>query len=204
MKYIEIYLFISLILIYLIKSKFQNKNITLKYSTIDHKEYFILNQPDSIKAANQLAIVNKKIRKLFNCCKKSVNRKEGIDRMISKYDFDSLSELNPNSKYSAYSLNKGEKIKLCLRDINMVLINDINSSMFIICHELSHLMTIEEQHPPIFWDNMVFILNKAKECGIYNPIDYSKYPIKYGSNIINNNPLFTTNKKGNKKYPYIN
>ena len=183
-----------------------DKEITLNISNIDNKEYFVLRMNDSQKAADQLSIINNKIKKLFDYCKNNPGDKiKDVNRMINKYNFDELSELNPDSKYTAYSLNKGERIKLCLRDKSMNLINNINTSMFIMCHELSHLMTTEEQHPPIFWDNMVYILKKSSECGIYESINYEKYPVSYGSSIVNKNPLFTekeTNKT--KKYPYIN
>lgn len=200
MKYISIYLFILFIVVYIIlKELYKNSNVTLKYSYLDNREYFVIDEPDSQLACNQLALINNKIKKLFNYCKLDSGNKENVDRMIKYYNFDAFSELEPKSKYTAYSLNKGEKIKLCLRDDNMKLINDINSSIFVMCHELSHLMTVEEQHPPIFWENMKYILKKATESGIYNSIDYKKNPKKYGSNVINNNPLINT-----KKYPYLN
>ena len=181
-----------------------DQEITLETSYVDGKEYFVLRQSDSKQAANQLAEINQRIRRLFSYCG-SNHPSEKIKRMINNYDPKSLSELNPKSKYTAYSLNKGEKIKLCLRDDHMNLINDLNTSMFVMCHELSHLMTEEEQHPPIFWDNMVELLEHAQSCGIYDPVNYNETPVLYGSNYVRKNPLFTQDETDpQKKYPYLN
>lgn len=181
-----------------------DQEITLETSYVDGREYFVLRQPYSKQAANQLAEINQRIQRLFMYCG-SNHPSEKIKRMIDNYDPTSLSELNPKSKYTAYSLNKGEKIKLCLRDDHMNLINDLNTSMFVICHELSHLMTKEEQHPPIFWDNMVELLKHAQSCGVYDPVNYNETPVLYGSNYVRKNPLFTEHETDPlKKYPYLN
>jgi hypothetical protein len=186
--------FIILIIIYNLYVT-STYDVTIIKSNVDYNDYFVFKIKDFQKAADTLGEINKKIKKLFDECRKDSSKTVDVERMISKYDFDSLSELSPNSKYSAYSLNKGEKIKICLRDKNMNLINDINTTMFIMCHELSHLMTVEEQHPPIFWKNMIYILKKAEKCGVCNVIDYSKNPVYYGSHYVNMNPIFKFKKK---------
>ena len=189
MKYSYVYIFIiCIVLITMVQYNMINNDYISKRSTVDNKNYYVLKKDNSQIACNQLSTVNSKIKKLFEACERDGDPK--YNRMIKKYSFDSLSELSPTSKYSAYSLNKGEKIKLCLRDNSNNLINNLNTSMFIMCHELSHLMTKAEQHPPIFWENMVLILKKANEAGVYTPIDYAKNPSQYGSSIVNKNPMF--------------
>jgi len=203
MKYYIVYLFIALIICKVLYNYNFDNNVILKTSTKDGKEYIVLNYYNSQEAANQLSDINSRIKKLFDECniEESEEHLESNKRMIKKYNFDKLSELSPKSKYTAYSLNKGEKIKLCLRDNDNNLINNLNLSMFVMCHELAHLKTKEEQHPPIFWDNMIYILKKAADCGVYKPMDYKKNPIYYGHNIINNNPMY---KEEDENYPYIN
>ena len=92
------------------------------------------------------------------------------------------------SIYTAYNVNKGEEIAICIRDKNNKLLDDMNSCMFIIIHELSHIMTITEQHTPEFWDNMRQLLEKASECGVYKPVDYSKNPQYYCNQLIQETP----------------
>ena len=203
MKYYIVYLFIVLIICKVLYNYNFDNNVILKNSTKDGKEYIVLNYSNSQGAANQLSDINSRIKNLFNECniEESEEHLESNKRMIKKYNFDKLSELSPKSKYTAYSLNKGEKIKLCLRDNDNNLINNLNISMFVMCHELAHLKTKEEQHPPIFWDNMIYLLKKARDCGVYKPMDYKKNPVYYGHNLINNNPMF---KEEEESYPYIN
>ena len=39
---------------------------------------------------------------------------DGATRMKRKYNMDNISESEPNTKYTSYSVNKGEKIVFCL------------------------------------------------------------------------------------------
>ena len=54
---------------------------------------------------------------------------------------------------------------------------DDNTIIFVAIHELSHIMTPETGHTPLFWDNMKYLLEKASSQGIYMPIDYSQSPV---------------------------
>ena len=49
----------------------------------------------------------------------------------------------------------------------MNLINDLNTSMFVMSRIISFNYSLVKQHPPIFWDNMVELLEHAQSCGIY-------------------------------------
>ena len=60
--------------------------------------------------------------------------------------------------------------------------------MFVVIHELAHIMTEEIGHTPLFWENMRFLLEKAKEEGIYKPINYVKEPVQYCGMEINTTP----------------
>ena len=60
--------------------------------------------------------------------------------------------------------------------------------MFVVIHELAHIMTIEIGHTKLFWDNMKYLLEQGKECNIYTPIDYHKYPQIYCGMEINSTP----------------
>jgi hypothetical protein len=51
-------------------------------------------------------------------------------------------------------------------------------------------MTVSIGHKQEFWENFKFLLQNAKEAGIYEPIDYKKNPTQYCSMPINDNPYF--------------
>ena len=81
---------------------------------------------------------------------------------------------------TSYSLNKGEKIALCIRKKgdNLTFENE-NTVIFVAIHELSHIMTESVGHEKEFWDNMAFLLEKAHELDIYEPVDYNENNIDY-------------------------
>ena len=88
---------------------------------------------------------------------------------------------------TSYSLNKGEKISICLRHLDNSFI-DNNTVIFVVIHELSHVMTEEIGHPPIFWENMRYLLEEAEKIKIYKPVHYEEYPEDYCGMEINTTP----------------
>ena len=40
-------------------------------------------------------------------------------------------------------------------------------------------MTESVGHEPEFWNNMAFLLEKANDINIYNPVDYNKNNVDY-------------------------
>ena len=183
---ITILLIIVLVFICMINYINKNKDITSVRSTVDNRIYMVAKLPDSVDAANKLAEINNNILKLINHCENI--DKTNFNRLKKRYNPSSLFELVDKSIYTAYNVNKGEEIAICIRDKNNKLLDDMNSCMFIIIHELAHIMTITEQHTPEFWDNMRQLLEKAEECGVYMPIDYSKNPTYYCNQMIKETP----------------
>ena len=112
--------------------------------------------PDKDKAADLLATLNFKFKKLISILDESLNkpnnyddkRKEDIKRLKGNYNENYISESSPGNKHTSYSINKGEKIVFCLRakDGSDKLV-DINTITFVGIHELGHLMTKEIGHP---------------------------------------------------------
>ena len=63
--------------------------------------------------------------------------------------------------------------------------------MFVAIHEMAHITTVSIGHNKEFWDNFKYLLIKAKECKIYDPVDYSKNKTDYCGMTISDNPYFT-------------
>ena len=183
---ITIILIIIMVLMCIMNYMNKNKDVTSVKSTKDGRVYMVAKMHDSLDAANKLADININISTLINHCK-DINQ-DNFKRLKQNYNPDTLFELVDKSKYTAYNVNKGEEIAICIRDKNNKIIDDMNSCMFIIIHELAHLMTVTEQHTPEFWDNMRQLLEKGNECGVYKPIDYSKYPEYYCNQLIKETP----------------
>lgn len=124
---------------------------------------------------------------------------ERVNQLIKNYESENISEISPlNSKgNTSYTENK-KHLVLCLRkkqaDNNgLYNLHDINTMMFVVIHELAHMMNNGFGHtdgPRGFWALFRFMLENAVEAGIYIPVDYSKHPIVYCGLLLSYNPLF--------------
>jgi hypothetical protein len=171
----------------------ENKLNDLEYvkSDVDNKMYLVQRHKDSKKAANLIANIKERLIKLCNYCYKNDSDNDAIKRLKEKFNQDVIVEVGKNSKYTSYSVNKGEKIVLCLRSrdgSNNII--DENTLMFVSTHELAHIMTKSIGHTDEFWDNFRYLLNKAIKLNLYKKIDYTKNPKKYCGMTITSSPLF--------------
>lgn len=90
-----------------------------------------------------------------------------------------------------YTLNKGEKIVMCLRNsANQQVHDDFNLLVFVGLHELGHIMSETTHHTEEFWTNFRFLLRNAAEMDLYDPIDYSLDPVAYCAMVVSDNPYF--------------
>ena len=170
-------LFLTILIYIYIDSK--KSDLVLNKSNIDNRNYLVRNLHDKDKSCNLLADCRLRISKLINYLLINYGAEERVKRFIRKYNPNNLSETAKGSKYTSYSVNKGEKIVICLRtrDKREELI-EINTIMFVVLHELAHIMTSSIGHTEEFWNNFRFILKNSVKINIYKEIDYSKYPEK--------------------------
>lgn len=185
MNKIEIIVIFVIVVIFLFY--IQKKYLEVEYviSKIDNTRYLVQNKEDKDEAADMLARLNKKIKKLLAHMKKKDPNNEDIVRLLDNYSVDNISEGTEDSNYTSYSVNKGEKIVFCLRQRdgsdNFV---DENVLMYVATHELGHLMTKDIGHTETFWNNFKYLLSEAVEIGVYEKVDYSEDPTEYcGINI---------------------
>lgn len=121
---------------------------------------------------------------------------ERVTQLMNNYDSDEIREISPLNKEgnTSYTEDKA-RLVLCLRAKEKNLqgnhdIHDTNTIMFVVLHELSHMMNNEWGHPDGFWVLFKFVLLNAVEAGIYEPVNYALYPIKYCGLLLTYNPLF--------------
>jgi predicted metal-dependent hydrolase len=138
------------------------------------------------KASLILSMLDKDIQYLLNHLKhKYANKDHRVNILIKNYARDDLRENNKNT----YVVGKGDKIYLCLRNNGKIL--EYNILMFVLLHELAHMVTPEYNHTPLFWNNNVWIMKEAESIRIFNNVDYSKSPVYYCNNMyIDVNPSF--------------
>jgi predicted metal-dependent hydrolase len=159
-------------------------------SDIDQRQYLVLNLPDRKIAANQLAKLRIKLEDFIKHL--HINKKHlhiGIKRLKTRFQAV-LSESKPGSKFTSYTVNKGSKIYMCMRerDENNRLIDE-NTLFFVALHELAHVMTVSIGHKKEFWDNFKFLLQHAIKDGYYRYQPYHIMPKKYCGTYISDTPL---------------
>jgi len=170
--------FMSILVLFLVVNKLLivDTSLIMVKSTYDGLYYIVRDLPDSVEAANKLSKINGKVMRLIDSLDKENSK---YSRLIDRYNPNTLSETGENAEYISYSVNKGEKISICLRNKDNNTFEDDNIIMFVVLHELAHLITIEVGHTEKFWNNMKELLEKAEKINIYYPEDYSKKHIEY-------------------------
>lgn len=88
---------------------------------------------------------------------------------------------------TSYTINKGETIVVCFRSSKNNKLHDINTIMYVVIHELSHIACPDDGHTQLFWDIFTFLLKISAKLGIYNLVDYKSNPQEYCGIVINEN-----------------
>jgi hypothetical protein len=188
------YAFVGLVIIVIVRMYMKSDMANLKcvISGIDGNKYCVRDRSKLEEAANLLATVSTKCRTMVDyMAEKHPDDPRSI--LLSKnFNPSRFVETLPTSELKAYSENKGEKVAFCLnkKNENNNELIDLSTLTFVALHELSHLMTESVGHNQDFWENFKFLLENAKEAGIYEPVDYKKKPTEYCSMDITDNPYY--------------
>lgn len=173
----DLFFIILMIMILILYIKRYYDEITFTASSIDGRRYIVRKLPDRQKAADILARINRDNLKLINHMAK-ISKNESSMRLKKNYNPDALSEGGTEIGYTSYSVNKGEKIILCLRQSDLSFVK-YNTLLYVSIHELAHLMTKEIGHPKVFWENFKNLVNESVNIGIYKRVDFAKKPESY-------------------------
>ena len=187
------YIFLAFILLMCLRIYQDSDAYNLKciISSKDGNRYCVRDRLKLELAADLLATVTEKCKKMVAYMKEKHPTDERVKKLVEGFNPTSISETLPTSELTAYSENKGEKIAFCLNTTKEGdKLIDINTLTFVALHELSHIMTTSIGHKQDFWQNFKFLLENAKEANIYQPVDYKKNPKQYCGMDINDNPYF--------------
>jgi len=187
---IIILILILFLIVYIFYYKtYYKDNLVNQISTVDNQEYFVRNVEDKSIAANTLATIKNNIKKLVIHLRDNIsnheNEKEYISNLVKRTKHINIMETPDDEKNTSYTINKGEKIVICLRSKLLNEIHDINTIMYVVIHELAHVACPEFGHTPLFKKIFIFLLKESKKIGIYTPIDYRIKPQDYCGMTIN-------------------
>ena len=183
---IKIYTIISIIFICLIYYQNIYSKIIYVKSKFNNKFYLVKNDKNKYIKANIICLLEKRINILLKyLLKKYSNKNSRINRLIFRLKNTEI--LESYFSNSTYSLNKGEKIYLCMVNKNNII--NLNTLTYVIIHELAHIMSISYGHNSEFWSNFKFLLKYSIKINIYKYINYENYPMKYCNVVITDNLL---------------
>ena len=156
--------------------------MALTQSKIDDEYYLVRNLKDKQEAADRLARVREKILRLRKHLEQTHMKKPFVAQMINNFDCSAsrFSESTPDAQYTSYSVNKGEKVFMCLRQRNEreELVHE-NIILFVALHEMSHVGTASIGHTPEFWNHFAWLLKQAEQVQIYTFTDFAAHPVEY-------------------------
>lgn len=187
------YLLIAFVVIIALKIYSESDVFNLKciISGVDGNKYCVRERLKLQLAADLLATVTQKLKKLVAYMKEKYPERPNVERLVKNFNPKKVKEILPTSEYTAYSENKGEKLAFCVtttKQGNKLI--DENTLTFVAIHEVAHIMTKSIGHKEEFWRNFKFLLTNAVDIGIYTPIDYKDTPAKYCGMKINDNPFY--------------
>jgi len=160
----------------------------------DGKVYEIQNLPNKEEAVKRMASICEKLEKLraSYANEPALAADPPVARFLARFRPDCFVENDMSSKDTSYSENKGQKIVVCLRDKTRApeypLIEE-NTVMFVMLHEMAHLMTETIGHTQEFWSNFKRLLHDAVKIGIYTSVNYAQKPTPYCGMQITDNPI---------------
>lgn len=148
-------------------------------SKVDGRRYLVRKLPDDQRAADRLAQLNESLIRLVQHTVAKYGRDNAdVRRLYANFDPDNMSEGGMEHGYTSYSVNKGEKIVMCIRQKDRSFV-DMNVLVYVAIHELAHLMTADVGHTKKFWANFRFLLEEAVSLDMYRRDDYADKPADY-------------------------
>lgn len=108
------------------------------------------------------------------------------ERFAHQFIYEGL----PDGVSTSYTINKGEKLVICIRDRDGKIHVDDIILLFVIIHELTHIITNKYGHDDEFWDTFQWMLTNAEEILNVKFYDFKKKPKIYCKIKITSNPQF--------------
>ena len=199
---IQICLFLVVCMICFYK-QFYSGNVEIKYKNISYhvnndqsneSKQLVMNTLYELRVRIDTLVDHLKRNRTESLMKQYHITSDKIDHLCATWSKKhmQIDELNKNyvSKKNvfAYNVNKGESISICVK--NKESLNNMNELLFVLLHEVAHIMTSDYSHNEMFWNSFRYLIKEAHQIGLYNNINYQKTPTEFCDLHIRHNPTF--------------
>lgn len=146
-----------------------------------------------VKRAHGQEVVAERLEYLTKSMERLVEKADDLypgDRRVANVRArwsGTLAEVNGSDEI-AYSMNKRD-IYVCLRNSQTGVIEPVNTSMYVLLHEIAHVATDLHGHPPEFWLNFRWFLEVAERLGYYSYEDFDTTQTTFCGHTLGNNVM---------------
>ena len=170
---------LSLVYLFIITNK---QGLVYASATRDAEAFLVQNRPDKQKAATLIYTIKTNIMTLMKLLEQDGNApfaKSFVTHANYKLKTTVFRESIENSKYTSYSVNKGDEIVLCVRSKLDNSLHNIDILMYVAIHELAHVICPEIGHTKLFNQIFQYILQVAEKHHLYHYTDYAHHNTEY-------------------------
>lgn len=189
----QLLVFILVILIiYLI---FSIRNAGLVTAEFNGQIYMVQEHSDKMKAVDLLIKLKKDLTIVTQkSLERAISEKNDIytgyiNTILARMNTVYIREVEKDSPYTSYSVNKGEELVFCLRNKKTFEFYDYNKIFYVAVHEIAHIGCPEVGHTKLFFELNKYLLETAKNVGMYDFVDYNNKAEEYCGIEINTNVL---------------
>ena len=188
---VQILILASIIILFSFFKKINKNEAVYVKSDLNNKKYFVQNNDEKYNCAYILSIIDIKITTLKKYLSENIDKYPDfaiyIKQFCSRVNRLVLYENKSGSKYTSYTINKGEEMVLCLRSKTTGNLHDVNLITYVVLHELSHIACPELNHTNLFKRIFKFFIEIVVKINIYKNINYAEEPMEYCGMTINEN-----------------
>ena len=148
--------------------------------------FWVKRAPGQELVADRLSLLTRSLKTLLDAADDAYPGDPRIANVRARWN----GRLGETENYGdvAFSLNKND-VYVCLRSTTTGLLEDVNTSMYVLLHEIAHVATDTYGHPPEFWLNFRWFLEVAEQLGMYTYSDFDAVQTTYCGHTLGNNVL---------------
>jgi hypothetical protein len=179
LSFLDIFIILVIMVILFLYIRQYYGEVSMVKSKVDGRRYLVKKLPDAKEAADRLARINQQLTIFVKHMVSKYPDDDDVKRLYENFNPDNVSEGTSENGYTSYSINKGERIILCIRQKDTNEFVDENVVLYPAIHEIAHCAVSEIGHTPYFWRTFKWFLEEAVDIGVYKKIDYSVTPMPY-------------------------